>query len=186
MDHRPSHMIITLNWTRIKVCDFVCVLGSDHWCWAEGERGSFHEPLLSAKLWDPEVDGERRHAGRTVRSRWRCRRYTASLRAENTVNCCNEVVYYIINVNNCFWNQILSIQFLNIRHTCSFHEINMIMWDTEENREAWNSHFKSNMVNKEKHQFKTTKWWILTRIIFESEIWKIFFLAYCVDILSSA
>lgn len=61
----------------------VCVSGSNHRRRAEGERGSLHEPLLSAELWDAEVDGERRHPGGTVRARWRRRRYAASLRAGN-------------------------------------------------------------------------------------------------------
>ena len=58
------------------------MLGSNHRCRAEGERGSLHEPLLSAELWDAEVDGERRHPGGTVRSRWRRCRYAASQKNE--------------------------------------------------------------------------------------------------------
>jgi len=52
----------------------VTVFVEGYWCWAEGQLVAVHEQQLWSKLWDAEVDSERRLAHWLVRfkahSRW--------------------------------------------------------------------------------------------------------------------
>lgn len=95
------HKQVPLNQTL-----FSLSLGSNHRRRAKRKRGALHEPLLSAQLWDTEVDGERRHPGGTVRSSWHCCRYASLFKTER--------IKEYFQIVSCFRIMILNIQFLDM------------------------------------------------------------------------
>lgn len=93
------------RWSRL-CCLSPSPLGSNHRRGAKRKRGALHEPLLSAQLWDTEVDGERRHPGGTVRSSWHCCRYASLFKTERMKE------YF--QIVSCFRIMIVNFQFLDM------------------------------------------------------------------------
>lgn len=77
--------------------------GPHHWRWAERELFSLHESQLPAQLWDPEVDGARRHPRGLVcrlrhSCRYRllfCRQPSFFLKRKSNLKTCLESFFYL-------------------------------------------------------------------------------------------